>query len=107
MKQKTFVKQMMALGLSRNKANEFVRQELKQMTKCRKIGLPVWFAWEEILSTVLKELDDIFCHGQNIVWLGGTGAKYCKWMMKRSKEQPGRSWDRNHPGMKEEQEWMP
>lgn len=99
MKRETFVKQLMALGISRNEANERCRRELKQMTKCRRIGLPAWFAYEEILSTVVEQLDDMFCRSQNIVWLGGTGAKYCKWMMKRSKEQPGRSWARNHPGV--------
>lgn len=97
MKRKTFVKQLMALGLQRNKANSLCREAHDRASKYRESELSARIAWEAILAEVLDQLDDTLIYTQNIVWLSGAGAKYIQYVTKRSKEDPRRSWDRNHP----------
>lgn len=99
MKRKTFVKQLMALGISRNKANKLCLEALESAAKYRESGLPVMLAWEFILSNACDQFVDIFSLEKEITWRGVTCDKYCWWLTKRSKEHPGRSWVRSHPGM--------
>lgn len=99
MKRKTFVKQLMALGIPRNKANKLCLEALESAAKYRESGLPVMLAWEFILSNACDQFVDIFSRGKEITWCGVTCDKYCWWLTKRSKGHPGHSWARNHPGM--------
>lgn len=99
MKRKTFVKQLMALGVSRNEANRLCLEALESAAKYRESGLPVMLAWEFILANACDQFVDIYSRGTKITWHGVTCDKYCWWLTKRSKEHPGRSWVRSHPGM--------
>lgn len=99
MKRKTFVKQLMALGVSRNEANRLCREAIKSAVKYRESGLPVWLEWEFILANVCDQFTGLFSIEQEITLCGVTCDKYCWWLTKRSKEHPGRSWVRSHPGM--------
>lgn len=102
MKRKTFVKQLMALGLSRNGANRVCRKALESMAKYRGSGLPVGLAWEHILAETINQLKVLpKVNAGSPLW-ARTGNKLFAWQIKRSKEDPRRSWSRNHPGMKEE-----
>lgn len=97
MKRKTFVKQLMALGLSRNEANRLCREALDSMAKYRGSGLPVGLAWECILAHTIGQLEDLLSVNAATTWWTGTGDKLFAWQIKRSKEDPRRSWSRNHP----------
>ena len=97
MKRKTFVKQLMALGLSRNEANRLCREELDSMAKYRGSGLPVRLAWECLLAETIGQLEDFLSVNAATTWWTGTGDKLFAWQMKRSKEDPRRIWSRNNP----------
>lgn len=99
MKRKTFVKQLMAMGVPRNQANGLCREAIKSAVKYRESGLPVWLSWEFILANACDQFTDLFSNEKEITWCGVTCDKYCWWLTKRSKEHPGRSWVRSHPGM--------
>lgn len=99
MKRKTFVKQLMALGISRNEVNRLCREALDSMAKYRGSGLPVGLAWECILAETIGQLEDLLSVNAATTWWTGTGDKLFAWQIKRSKEDPRRSWSRNHPGM--------
>lgn len=66
MKRKTFVKEMMALGLSRNEANRLCREAIEMAVELRRDGMPVRFAWEGILAHVCEQLTDIIRRGKGI-----------------------------------------
>lgn len=97
MKRKTFTRQLMALGLSRNEANRLCREALDSMAKYRGSGLPVGLAWECILAHTIGQLEDLLSVNAATTWWAGTGDKLFAWQIKRSKEDPRRSWSRNHP----------
>lgn len=97
MRRKTFVKQLMALGLSRNEANRLCREALDSMAKYRGSGLPVELAWECILAETIGQLEDLLSVNAATAWLTVAGDKLFAWEIKRSKEDPRRSWGRNHP----------
>lgn len=99
MKRKTFVKQLMALGVPRNEANSMCRDALESAVKYRESGLPVMLALDFILANACDQFVGRFSLGEEITWHGVTCDKYCRWLTKRSKEHPGRSWVRSHPGM--------
>ena len=90
MKRKTFVKQLMALGLSRNEANGLCREALDSMAKYRGSGLPVGLAWECILAHTIGQLEDLLSVNAATTWWAGTGDKLFAWQIKRSKEDPRR-----------------
>ena len=96
-RRKTFAKQLMALGLSRNEANRLCREALDSMAKYRGSGLPVGLAWECILAETICQLEDLLSANAATTWWTGTGDKLFAWQIKRSKEDPRRSWGRNHP----------
>lgn len=97
MRRKTFAKQLMALGLSRNEANRLCREALDSMAKYRGSGLPVGLAWERILAETIGQLEDFLSANAATTWWTRTGDKLFAWQIKRSKEDPRRSWSRNHP----------
>ena len=99
MKRKTFVKQLMALGVPRNQANGLCREAIKSATKYRESGLPVMLAWDFILANACDQFVDVFSREKEVTWRGVTCDKYCWWLTKRSKEYHGSRWARNHPGM--------
>ena len=88
MKRKTFVKQLMALGFSRNVANDMCRKAIEMELELRRDGMPTSFAWEGVLAHMCEQLADIFRRGKGITWCDEVEYKYCKWMVKRSKEMP-------------------
>lgn len=97
MKRETFVKQLMALGLSRNGANRVCRKALDSMAKYRGSGLPVGLAWEHILAETIGQLEDLLSVNAGSPLWAMAGDKLFAWQIKRSKEDPRRSWSRNHP----------
>lgn len=72
MKRKTFVKQLMALGISRNKANKLCLEALESAAKHRESGLPVMLALEFILSNACDQFVDLFSSEKEITWHGVT-----------------------------------
>ena len=62
MKRKTFVKQLMAMGVPRNQANGLCREAIKSAVKYRESGLPVWLAWEFILANGCDQFYRSFKH---------------------------------------------
>ena len=98
MKRKTFVKQLMAIGIPRNEANSICRRGLEFTAKQRSYGLPINIAWEYNLGDMCEQFDRMpapeWLHG---MWGYETACKYRQWIAKRSKDDPRRSWSRNHP----------
>ena len=98
MRRKTFVKQLMAIGFSRNEANSICRRGLEYTAKQRAYGLPINIAWEDNLGDMCEKLDRAPRQSRLHGALGyETICKYRQWIGKRSKEDPRRSWSRNHP----------
>ena len=54
MKRKTFVKQLMALGLERNKANSFCKQMLARRDRLRALGFHSAVHWENIFEFLVS-----------------------------------------------------
>lgn len=54
MKRKTFVKQLMALGLERNKANSFCKQMLAGRDWLRTLGFQIDVHWENIFEFLVS-----------------------------------------------------
>ena len=95
MKRKTFVKQLMALGVTRNQANEMCRRQLCARDRFRLLGVQRNATWEYNLMEVCK-------WGAKGVYLcGGSPERaerlYLDWVGKRTKAIPIDTWERNHP----------
>lgn len=99
MKRGTFVKQLMALWISRNKANKLCLEALESAAKYRESGMPVGLAWEHILAGTIDQLKVLSRVNAGSPLWARAGNKLFAWQIKRSKEDPRRSWSRNHPGM--------
>lgn len=95
MKRKTFVKQLMALGVTRNQANEMCRRQLCARDCLRLLGVQKNTTWEYNLMMVCKWGDKggYYCDGSP------ERAKrlYLDWLGKRVKANPIDTWKRNHP----------
>ena len=97
MKRKTFVKQLMALGVSRNDANAACRRLLATRDVNYAEGWrEVKVAWEYNLKKI--------CEGkmvpQNVTQKTAESTLrmlFFEWIAKRSKKHPVYSWDQNHP----------
>lgn len=48
------------------------------------------------LEETIGQLEDILSANAATTWWTGTGDKLFAWKIKRSKEDPRRSWSRNH-----------
>lgn len=97
MKRKTFVKQLMALGVSRNNANAACRRLLAIRDSSRERG---WrrakVAWEYNLKKICEDP----MATQGIVQKTAEPSLrvlFFAWIAKRSKNHPGYSWSKNHP----------
>lgn len=55
MKRKTFVKQLIAMGLERNKANSFCKQMLAARDYLRAIGVQYTVRWENIFEFLVSD----------------------------------------------------
>lgn len=95
MKRETFVKQIMALWLSRNEANRLCWEALESMAKYRGSGLPVGLAWEHILAGTIDQLKVLSSVNAGSPLWARAGNKLFAWQIKRSKDDPRRSWARN------------
>lgn len=89
MKRKTFVKQLMALGFSRNEANGACRNMrwLTQRINKTLQGCGFSASWEETLAYVVKTIETgkIPCWGADLkMYMGKTD----RWKAKRSKKMP-------------------
>lgn len=58
MKRKTFVKQLMALGLERNKANSFCKQMLARRDRLRALGFHSAVHWENIFEFLVSGMQN-------------------------------------------------
>ena len=95
MKRKTFVKQIMAMGVPRNQANEVCRRLLKARDYCQGRGLPMVLTWEYNLMEICKKRS---LPAKLAVTASGNSDKLlATWLGKRSKENPVAHWKRNHP----------
>lgn len=54
MKRKTFIKQLMAMGLERNKANSFCKQMLADRDWLRALGFKSDVRWENIFGFLVS-----------------------------------------------------
>lgn len=97
MKRKTFVKQLMALGTSRNLANAACRQVLEIRDEVRAAGWrDVSVSWEYNLALIYERTRLPAICGSSLT--AGQAAKlYTTWERKRSKPNPVESWRRIHP----------
>lgn len=96
MKRKTFVKQLMALGVSRNEANSMCRDALSHRDYVNTHGGRAYTAWEEALArTWLACSVNIHPAGRQLTleeqW------KFCVLSRKRSKANPAVKWMKEHP----------
>lgn len=98
MKRKTFVKQLMALGMSRNDANKMCRAYITERDKRRREGENgINVAWEYVLGRMYQ------CHaasvGENmlVVPTNETAKRLLIWALKRSKKNPVAAWRGGHP----------
>lgn len=95
MKRKTFVKQIMAMGVPRNQANEVCRWLLKARDYCQGRGFPMVLTWEYNLMEICKKRS---LPAKLAVTASGNSDKLlATWLGKRSKENPVAHWKRNHP----------
>ena len=95
MKRKTFVKQIMAMGVPRNQANEVCRWALKARDYRQGRGFPVVLTWEYNLMEICKKRS---LPARLAVTASGNSDKLlATWLGKRSKENPVAHWKRNHP----------
>lgn len=98
MRRKTFVKQLMAIGIPRNEANSICRRGLEYTAKQRAYGLSINITWEYNLGDMCEQFDRMPTQEWLLEkWGYETVCKYRQWLTKRSKEDPRRSWSRNHP----------
>lgn len=98
MKRKTFVKQLMALGVSRNEANGLCRIYIEVRDARRVAGnKEIRVAWEYVLAGVLNDYE--MCHELELPIRPSEKemAGYRRWRAKRAKTDPMHSWLRNHP----------
>ena len=98
MKRKTFVKQLMALGVSRNYANGLCRIYIEGRDARRAAGnKEIRVAWEYVLAGVLHDYE--VCHELELPIRPSEKemAQYRRWRAQRTKTDPMHSWLRNHP----------
>nr|DAH47784.1 MAG TPA: hypothetical protein [Caudoviricetes sp.] len=97
MKRKTLVKQLMALGASRNAANATCRRVLASRDYSRARG------WREVRVTweyCLKKICEDQAAPQNVAPKTAELLRrslFFTWIAKRSKANPVYSWAKNHP----------
>ena len=98
MKRKTFVKQLMALGVKRNDANKLCRIYIEGRDARRAAGgKEVRVAWEYVLAGVLHDYETCYELELPIRPTETEMAQYRRWRAKRTKIDPMHSWLRNHP----------
>lgn len=98
MKRKTFVKQLMALGVKRNDANKLCRIYIEGRDARRAAGgKEVRVAWEYVLAGVLHDYETCYELELPIRPTETEMTQYRRWREKRTKIDPMHSWLRNHP----------
>lgn len=97
MKRKTFVKQLMALGVTRNYANGLCKRYIEEREVRRSAGNhKIRVAWEYVFAGLLLEYDAYVQELPREV-MEEEKARYRRWRAKRTKEDPMYNWIRNHP----------
>lgn len=95
MKRKTFIKQLMAMGVPRNQANEVCHWLLKTRDYCQGRGFPIVLTWEYNLMKICKKRS--LPTTLAVAASGNSDKLLAAWLEKRSKENPVAHWKRNHP----------
>lgn len=98
MKRKTFVKQLMALGMSRNNANKMCSEYITVRDTRRRAGENgINVAWEYVLGRMYQ--CDTMSVGTNMIVVptNESAKKLLIWALKRSKKNPAATWRKNHP----------
>lgn len=96
MKRKTFVKQLMALGFSRNEANKDCREALAKRDHVNTHGGKAKIEWEYALGRV----DIMYNFGWHITGRRLTVTEWERareWSKKRAKGHPMSTWLKKHP----------
>ena len=95
MKRKTFVKQLMAMGVPRNQANEVCRLLLKTRNAFWGNRFSIRLTWEYNLVKICKKrsLPTTIA----IAAPENSDKLLATWLGKRRKENPVAHWKRNHP----------
>ena len=107
MKRQTFVKQLMALGFSRNEANKDCREALAKRDYVNTHGGKAFVAWENALVRVCFVYSVINVHPTGRWLTQKEQRKFWAWIGKRTKAHPLISWKKNHPDrIKELVKWM-
>lgn len=93
MKRKTFVKQLMALGMSRNDANKMCRAYITERDKRRREGENgINVAWEYVLGRMYQCLAASVGENMLVVPTNETAKRLLIWALKRSKKNPVAAW---------------
>lgn len=97
MKRKTFVKQLMALGMSRNNANKMCRAYITVRDTRRRAGENgINVAWEYILGRTYQCGTVSVGANMLVVPTDETAKRILTWALKRSKKNPVDTWRENH-----------
>lgn len=98
MKRKTFVKQRMALGMSRNNANKMCRAYITERETRRREGENgINVAWEYVLGRMYQCLTVSVGANMLVVPTNETAKRLLIWALKRSKKNPVAAWREKHP----------
>lgn len=98
MKRKTFMKQLMALGVKRNDANWLCRAYIRERDMQRALGNKgTRVAWEYVLAEALHGYEVRYGSELPIRPSEKEMAQYRRWRAQRTKTDPMHSWLRNHP----------
>lgn len=98
MKRKTFAKQLMALGMSRNNANKMCREYIMVRDARRRAGENgINVAWEYVLGRMYQCYTDSVGANMLVVPTNESAKRLLIWALKRSKKNPVATWRENHP----------
>lgn len=98
MKRKTFVKQLMALGMSRNNANKMCRAYITERDTRRHEGENgINVAWEYVLGRMYQCYTVSVGANMLVVPTNETAKRLLIWALKRSKMNPVAAWREKHP----------
>lgn len=96
MKRKTFVKQLMALGISRNDANGMCRDALQRRDYANMRGAISFVAYGNAFAYVFFNYSfDVHLTGRLLT--AEERQKFRAWRRKRTKDDPICAWRKKHP----------
>lgn len=96
MKRKTFVKQLMALGVSRNEANSMCRDALSRRDRMSGHGKRFFVAYGNAFAYVFFNYS-FGVHLTGRLLTMEERRKFREWRRKRTKDDPIHAWRKKHP----------